>query len=221
MLVALGLRTSNISDAALFRLIEDKHPTLLFDEIDAVFHPKSNREELRSLLNSGYRRGLVAHRCVGEGTRMTVKEFDPFGPKVLAGIGNLPDTVADRAFPIRLRRKSRAERVERFRIRLVREEAQPLHDALLRWSQEAVGLADATPALPHEAAEGGSRFGSSSMEDLRFALTVLSLHAEDRLDELDLCWGSDTDEYLRWDSDTDEATGWAIRTLIGLTHPAP
>ena len=78
-----------------------------------------------------------------------------------------------------------------------------------------------TPDTPHDAAEGGSRFGSSSMEDLRFALTVLSLHAEDRLDELDLCWGSDTDEYLRWDSDTDEATGWAIRTLIGLTHPAP
>ena len=30
------------------------------------------------------------------------------------------------------------------------------------------------------------------MDDLRFALTVLSLHAEDRLDELDLHWGSDT-----------------------------
>jgi hypothetical protein len=51
------LPTANISDAALFRVIDSKQPSLLVDEVDAVFGKKSPREELRGMLNAGYRQG--------------------------------------------------------------------------------------------------------------------------------------------------------------------
>jgi hypothetical protein len=48
LLVREPLPTANISDAALFRAIEKMAPTLLFDEIDAIFGPKArDREDLR------------------------------------------------------------------------------------------------------------------------------------------------------------------------------
>src|SRR5436309_6021848 len=40
-LVRSPLPTANISDAALFRATEKLNPTLLFDEIDAIFGPKA------------------------------------------------------------------------------------------------------------------------------------------------------------------------------------
>ena len=63
LLVREPLPTANISDAALFRAIGAKEPTLLMDEVDAIFGPKArDREDLRALLNSGYRRGVVVYR---------------------------------------------------------------------------------------------------------------------------------------------------------------
>ena len=53
------LSTANISDAALFRVIDARQPTLLVDEVDAVFGKRSPREELRGMLNAGYRRGAT------------------------------------------------------------------------------------------------------------------------------------------------------------------
>ena len=64
-------------------------------------------------------------RCVGE-RNTQVKEFEVFGPKALAGIGALPDTVADRSLPIRLKRRAPSERVERFRTRDAESEAKEL-----------------------------------------------------------------------------------------------
>ena len=62
-LVREPISTMNISDAALFRVIEAKAPTLLFDEVDSIFNPKARerglRDDLRALLNAGYRRGAA------------------------------------------------------------------------------------------------------------------------------------------------------------------
>jgi hypothetical protein len=56
-------------------------------------------------------------RCIGTSSKLA--EFRVFCPKVLAGIGTLPDTIADRAVPIRLKRRQRNESVERFKRRKV------------------------------------------------------------------------------------------------------
>jgi len=151
LLVHAPIRASNLSEAVLFRVLAASTRTLLLDETDAVFAPKSNREELRGLLNAGYRRGSPAYRMVGEGSKMRPEAFECFGPKVLAGIGELPDTIADRSFAIRLKRKAAGETVERFHRRDAEALAEPLRAQLLAWSsEEADLLAVMRPALPAE-----------------------------------------------------------------------
>jgi hypothetical protein len=130
LLVRSPLPSANISDAALFRSIEERSPTLLFDEIDSIFGPKArDREDLRGLLNAGYRRGTPALRMGG--AKMTeLQEFATFCPKTLAGIGKLPDTITDRSITIGLKRRTRSEHVERFYQREAGEEAEPLRVSL-------------------------------------------------------------------------------------------
>ncbi len=95
LLVREPLSTANISDAALFRVVADKSPSLFMDEVDAIFKSR-DREELRGLLNAGYRAGAVAHRMGGANNR-TLESFPVYCPKAFAGIGDcLPDTLTDR-----------------------------------------------------------------------------------------------------------------------------
>jgi hypothetical protein len=154
LLVHRPLRAANASEAALFRSIGgDNPPTVLMDEVDAIFGPKAtgNHENLRALLNAGFQRGTPMLRCVGDGAKMEPKAFHVFCPKAFAGIGELPDTIADRSMPIRLKRRAPSEQVEKFRIREARAEAQPLHDQLVEWAAESVDrLAGARPSMPDE-----------------------------------------------------------------------
>ena len=105
--VANPLPTANISVAALYRIIEMRRPTLLFDEVDLVFSRRSSDPlagDLQRVLNAGFLKGNPIIRMGGPGYR-DPEEHDAFGPKVLAGIGKVPSTVADRSIPIRMHRK--------------------------------------------------------------------------------------------------------------------
>jgi Protein of unknown function (DUF3631) len=151
LLVHVPLPTANISDAALFRAIAELGPTLLLDEVDAIFGSKArDREDLRGLLNAGYRRGAVARRMGG--ARMTTLEaFPVYCPKAFAAIGKLPDTIADRSISIRLERKTREEHVERFRRRQALPAGEILRDRLADCLQPQLDyLREATPDLPDE-----------------------------------------------------------------------
>jgi len=148
-----ALQAANMTAAALYRSISDPAPAVLFDEVQELFGrgADDDQRQLRACLNSGYRLGGAAMRCVGEGAKQTVAEFPTFCPKVLAGTGSLPDMLADRAIPIRLQRKTRDEPVERFRIRRIRGEAEALRRRLAGWAQVAVPvLRDADPELPDQ-----------------------------------------------------------------------
>jgi 5S rRNA maturation endonuclease (ribonuclease M5) len=152
-LVRGALQAADMTAAALYRSITDPAPTVLFDEVQEMFGrgADDDQRQLRACLNSGYRLGGAARRCVGEGAKQTVAEFPTFCPKVLAGTGSLPDMLADRAIPIRLHRKTRHERVERFRIRRIRSRAEALRRRLAGWAQVAVPvLHDAEPELPDQ-----------------------------------------------------------------------
>jgi hypothetical protein len=151
LLVREPLPTANISDAALFRAISELAPTLLLDEVDAIYGPKArDREDLRGMLNAGYRQGAVARRMGGP--RMTTLEaFPVYCAKAFAAIGKLPSTVANRAIGIRLERRTRDERIERFRRRNANEEATPLHQWAGSWAAHHVPpLVEARPGLPDE-----------------------------------------------------------------------
>lgn len=89
------------------------------DEIDTVFGPKVRRdvEETRSLLNAGRRRGAMTGRCKMVGKTVETEEIEASCAVALAGLGDLPDTVASRAVIIRMRRRAPGEQVEPFRRR--------------------------------------------------------------------------------------------------------
>jgi hypothetical protein len=140
------------STAVLFRAIDAKKPTILFDEIDTVFNAKDERSEgLRCILNKGFQRGGSVPRCVG--TENEIRDFSIFCAKVLAGIGTLPDTVADRSIPIKLARKTRAQTVSRFRERLFKCEAEEICEVMKSWAESPEiqkALLDARPSMPEE-----------------------------------------------------------------------
>jgi hypothetical protein len=145
--------TARTTAAALVRKLAASQPTLLLDESDAAFSGnKEYSEALRGVLNAGHRKGGKASLCVGKGSDIKVADFDVFGPKVIAGIGMLPDTVADRAIPIQLLRKRPGETVERFRPRLIAQDAADLRNRLAQWVTEyrLEILRRAFPELPEE-----------------------------------------------------------------------
>lgn len=151
LLVVEPWSVANISPAAMFRVIAEGPATLLIDEIDAVFSPKANgaSEDLRGLLNAGYRRGGAVARVVGEGKKMKVEKFPCFAPAALAGIGGLPDTVQDRAIPIKLKRRAKGEEVDKLRRRDVLPDADRLREQIVEWVYTHLDtLIEATPAVP-------------------------------------------------------------------------
>jgi hypothetical protein len=141
-----------VTSAVLARKIQAEQPTLLLDETDAAFKgDKEYAETLRGILNVGFRRGGAVSLCIGQGANLSYADFTVFSPKAIAGLGKLPDTIADRSVRIELKRRTRAEPVERFRLREVMEEARPLRESLERWSQEQLeGLRGLYPDLPEE-----------------------------------------------------------------------
>jgi len=151
-LVARPWRVVSPSEATVYRKIEADRPAVFLDEIDAVFtkDQAGNYEFLRALLGAGYRRGVKVPRCVGEGSRQQVVDFEVFSAKTFAGIGNcLPDTIESRSIPIRMQRRKKSEPVERFFFKRVRAEAAPVRERLEAWAASATKLlADAEPDLP-------------------------------------------------------------------------
>ena len=152
LLVPRAWLTGRVTPAVLVRKISGINPTLLLDETDATFNGnKEFSETLRGVLNSGYRRGGVYSICVPEKGEWIYKDFLVFGPKALAGIGNLPDTVQDRGIPIEMRRKLKTEETEKFRRRKVVQDATTLAEALATWADEAVPILEVTePGIPEK-----------------------------------------------------------------------
>ena len=86
---------------------------------------------------------------MGQGANLTYRDFPIFCPKAIAGIGKLPDTVADRSIPIELKRRSPSEKVEKFRFRKVERKAQSLRKAAANWAETHLkDLKGKEPNLP-------------------------------------------------------------------------
>ena len=97
-----------MTPATIFRRIESTRPTLLIDEADTFLF---ENEELRGILDSGFKRDGSIDRCVGDEHEPTA--FSTFSPAAFALIGKLPATLARRSIEIWMRRKLKSESVPR------------------------------------------------------------------------------------------------------------
>lgn len=144
------LLSSNISAAAIFRVIEAVQPTLLIDEMDSF---TEGDEALRGILNSGHTKaGARAIRVQGE--QMDVKVYSTWCPKAVATIGTLPDTITDRSVPVHMKRRAPGEQLERLRWSgatgaALHEQLKSLAGQCKRWVEDhASDLLATTPKVP-------------------------------------------------------------------------
>jgi hypothetical protein len=149
------LMTSSISSASLYRILDkDKTKVILIDESDTVFGRNGDKEKaeaLRQLLNASFKVGQVVVRC--EPPKFEPKEFAIFAPIALAGIGTtaIPETVADRAIMIEMRRMFPHEKILEFESDEVDEYFKPLKKGLEIFAKvHESKYAKMKPELPRE-----------------------------------------------------------------------
>ena len=146
-MVPRPLFASNITAPALFRAVEKYAPTLLIDEADTFI---GGSDELRGVLNSGHRRkSAFVIRCVGDNSEP--KLFKTWSPKIVARIGELPDTLADRSITIRMVRKSPTDKTERLRLDRLEEKLQELCKQAAKWANDNIEALRASDPLMPEA----------------------------------------------------------------------
>jgi len=150
LLVPESMFVFNASPAAIFRSLAETQKTLLFDECDAIWSKKGrdeNHEDLRALLNAGYKRGAKIPRCTGKNHEVT--HFDAYSAVALAGLGELPDTIMTRSVIIKMRRRAPNEHIEPFRSRRHAPEGHELRERLAGWAL-SVGedAGEAWPQMP-------------------------------------------------------------------------
>lgn len=126
----------NLTPVVLWRMLGDM-PTILFDETDTVFGKAGSataHQELRAILNAGHTRGGVVYRAVGA---ESVRAFPVYGACGLAGIGSLPDTIADRSIIIRMEQRKPNQEVAPFRESDAAPRLHRVRQALESWARGA------------------------------------------------------------------------------------
>jgi hypothetical protein len=151
-LVARPWMTQRTTVAALVRKLAKDHCTLLLDETDAAFAGDQDYSQaLRAVLDAVHTRGATATLCVGQGSKTEARDFEVFTAVAIAGIGRLPDTIEDRGVRIGMKRKTKEERVERFRPRKVKADADALRARVAAAAKAALdALKISEPDLPDE-----------------------------------------------------------------------
>jgi hypothetical protein len=106
-------------------------------------------EDLRGLLNAGHQRNRPMLRW--DVTSRTAEQQDTFAMALLAAIGELPDTIMDRAVVIRMRRRAPGEQVDPYRTRRDAPPLNQLRERLAAWARAHLReLQQAAPVMPLE-----------------------------------------------------------------------
>ncbi len=150
LLVPLPEFSFSASTASIFRLLAKEQITLLFDEVDTIWSKRGkddSNEDLRALLNAGYKKGAAIPRCTGKDYEVT--RFKVYCAVAMAGIGNLPETIMSRSVIINMRRRAPDEKIEPFYWRTHEPEGHKIRDRLAEWA-ESVGAEIGThiPEMP-------------------------------------------------------------------------
>lgn len=174
-LVPRPLVSSNISMAALFRIVDAHQPTLLLDEADVLFQGNT---DLTGLLNDGYRQGGHVFRVDTSQDDYRVVGFKVFSAKALAGIAlehRLSDATISRAFVIAMRRRLRDEKFERLR-----------HADSTEFKQLRSRIAWLVKTNAHEMAMGyrelPDELGDRDQDNWQYAWAIAALAGDEGLD---------------------------------------
>ena len=152
LLVPNPLLSASSSAAFILRSVtnQEKRPTILYDEIDAVFGPQARgNEDLRAMINMGYRKGMSVGRCYMEKGKVRTEQLGTYAAVAMSGLGNLPDTIMSRSIIIPMRKRAPDEIVEPFQPRHHEKLGEVLHDDLAAWAASvAASIDSAQPDMP-------------------------------------------------------------------------
>jgi putative DNA primase/helicase len=143
-LVLKPSRTSSVTAAVTFRVIEQHQPTLLIDEAKRI----GDKTDLLEVLNDGHRRGGQTLRNVAVGDNYEARAFSTYAPLAIALIGSLPPELHDRSVVVDMKRRLPNETVEEMRAGRTKH-LDLLARKTARWTKDHEGLiAAAEPEMP-------------------------------------------------------------------------
>jgi hypothetical protein len=128
--------TIGISPAALFRLTSEGC-TLLADEMENL--KNSDREQfgaIMGIINAGFAAGATVPRAEKGENGWIVRRYPVYGPKVIAGISTVTDTIRDRSLSVKMVRKSPRERTARLSIRKEGKAFDALRASMALWAEQ-------------------------------------------------------------------------------------
>ena len=189
-MAAAPLPTSNISPAAMFRVIEAASPTLFCDEMSSI-GDKERAIEIRGVVNSSHCRAdaqVIRNVPVADGYEP--RAFSTWAPMALAYIKHVDDQIRDRSVIIPMQRKAPGQTVAQLRLDQDQGFGELARKAA-RWAPDNLeALRRADPDVPRElndrAADNwrpllaiADRAGGNWHDRARAAAIALSLDADD------------------------------------------
>ncbi|SFJ71857.1 DUF3631 domain-containing protein [Bradyrhizobium sp. Gha] len=134
----------SVTTAALYRVIDAAHPTLLIDEADNLGLALRDNGRLRAIFNSGHRKGGT----VAIMERGRVRKFSTFAPLALAlpdTFGALPRTLNSRCITIAMERHDGQRKLKRFDASHPDPALDAAYMQILLWREVKL---DPDPAMP-------------------------------------------------------------------------
>jgi Protein of unknown function (DUF3631) len=160
-LVPRAETVGDMSVAAFYSIIDETveeygaRPTILYDQIDKIFGPKSSgaKSDLYSLMiDIGFDRSATRRRKIG---KRSVR-FEPFCALAMTGAMSLfdvPPEVRSRSVVIHMQKKTPPERLGR-RVEMLEADAAPVRDLIQAWTGWLLASHIINP-IGHHAANGG------------------------------------------------------------------
>lgn len=138
---AFGFNTkwaANMSTASLFRITQGAPGLICIDEVESFDGERG--EEIRRLLNAGYKKGEAAHRAEPNADKqMSVRAYDVYSPKAIASINPMEPVIQSRCIVVPMQPAIR--RIPEFID--TDERWAPVRHELYRWAMDnAVALRD-------------------------------------------------------------------------------
>jgi hypothetical protein len=141
------IKTMNASHNAIYSIIAQLHPTLLFDESDNIFGKNGSGDKgrlIRGILNEGVEEDGHVLRVVNG----TAEQFPVFGAAAFAGIGQLPKTMMSRCVLINLKEAPIDAGIEQYDKALYAGEAAKIKEALQAWVLSRGAELNLYPEMP-------------------------------------------------------------------------